>query len=33
MIVKIHGKNIEVTAGIADKVEKKIKFFRKILYY
>lgn len=29
MIVKIHGKNIEVTAGIADKVEKKLNFLEK----
>ncbi len=29
MIVKIHGKNIEVTAGIADKVEKKLSFLEK----
>ncbi len=29
MIVKIHGKNIDVTAGIADKVEKKLSFLEK----
>lgn len=29
MIVKIHGKNIEVTAGIAEKVEKKLNFLEK----